>query len=282
MFSSDDSVDDPHYTPNHEEHTSSSSENDEPSVELPLAINIPQQTSLRSLKKEKKTKRNLGQAYKTLKGKVISERKMKELLTCRMKCKERISLKDRQAIFNEYWRLGSYAKRSAYMASLIEIHDKATQRTRTLNPDNQKFRMKTYKYFIPIHGERKPLCRGCLLKILNESDNFIKTVSLKKRASIGGTETDDMRGKAIPKNKVSDSKREEIKSHIMSFPAYESHYSRKTTSKKYLPSHLTMQKMYSLFCENNQNPPSIKIYSGEFHKLNLSFKKATCRHLFHM
>ncbi|CAH2089113.1 unnamed protein product [Euphydryas editha] len=31
--------------------------------------------------------------------------------------------------------------------------------------------------------------------------------------------------------------------------------------------------MYDLFCENLDNPPSVKIYSQEFHKLGLSFKK---------
>ncbi|CAH2104535.1 unnamed protein product [Euphydryas editha] len=198
---------------------------------------------------------------------------MKELGTCRMKCKSRISLNDRQAIFKEYWQMGTYLKRSTYMASLIEIHDKATQRQRTLDPDQQKNRLKTYKYFLLIHGKREPICRGCLLKTLGESDNFIKTVAMKKRLSVGGTQTDDNRGKSIPKHKISDEKRQEIKEHILSFPSYESHYTRKTTSKKYLPSHLTIKKMYDLFCENRENPPSVKIYSQEFHKLGLSFKK---------
>lgn len=208
-----------------------------------------------------------------MKGKVVPGRTMKELQSCRMKCKERIPAEQRQEIFKEYWNMGSYVKRSAYMAALIEIEDKATQRIRALEPEKQKFRTKTYKYFLLIHGKRESVCRGCLLKIFDESDNFIKTVALKKRASIGGTGTDDMRGKAEPKNKVSDEKREEIKSHILSFPAYESHYTRKTTSKKYLSSHLTVQKMYSLFRETNEHPPSIKIYRQEFHKLNLSFEK---------
>lgn len=124
-----------------------------------------------------------------------------------------------------------------------------------------------------MHGKREPVCRVCLMKPLDESDNFIKTVAMKRRSSIGGTQTDDMRGKTIPKHKISHEKRLEIKTHIMSFPSYESHYTRKSTSKKYLPSHLTMQKMFELFCQDRNNPPSIKIYSQEFHKLGLSFKK---------
>lgn len=130
-----------------------------------------------------------------------------------------------------------------------------------------------YKYFFSIFGKREPICRGCLLKTLGESDNFIKSVALKKRSSLGGTQLDDNRGKSIPKHNISDENRQVIKEHILSFPSYESHYTRKSTSKKYLPSHLTINKMYNLFCENRDKPPSIKIYNQEFHKLGLSFKK---------
>lgn len=278
-FSSDDSVQDPHYVLPESATVSTVSSNESTHEDTPRSPRTPVTTpgspkkSFRIIKQEKKVKRNTGQSYKTLKGKVIASRKMKELTSCRMKCKERISLNDRQAIFKEYWQMGSYLKRSTYMASLMEIHDKATQRQRTLDPVRQKSRVKTYKYFLVIHGKREPICRRCLLYTLGESDNFIKTVALRKRSSVGGTEVDDSRGKIIPKNKISDDKRQEIKEHILSFPSYESHYTRKSTNKKYLPSHLTISKMYNLFRENRNNPPSLKIYSQEFHKLGLSFKK---------
>lgn len=272
-FSSDDSLQDPNYQPLGNDDSSASSIGEQ-SVSYQIPPNKSQSvTSLYVLKKDKKLKRNTGLAYTTLKGKIIPGRKMKELTTCRMKCKERIPIFERTSVFEEYWNLGSYSKRSAFMASLIEIEEKGTVRIRVSNPDKQKFRTKTYKYFLTIDGKRQPICRGCLLKILDESDNFIKTVALKKRSSIAGIDTDDMRGRHIPKHKISDAKREEIKTHILSFPTYESHYSRKKTSKKYLPSHLTLQKMYELYKEAHENPTSIKIYSQEFHKLKLSFKK---------
>lgn len=282
-FSSDDSVQDPPYVQSDtaavSESTSNESTIEDVSEEIPqssrttLTICASPKKSIRVKKQEKQAKRNAGLSYKTLKGKVIASRKMTELSMCRMKCKERMSLIDRQAIFNEYWRMGTYLKRSTYMASLMEIQEKTTQRRRTLDPDRQKCRTKTYKYFLLIHGKREPICRGCLLKTFGESENFIKSVAMKKRSSLGGTQMDDNRGKSIPKHKISDEKRQVIKEHILSFPSYESHYTRKSTSKKYLPSHLSINKMYSLFCENRDDPPSIKIYSQEFHKLGLSFKK---------
>ncbi|KAG5898949.1 hypothetical protein JTB14_004672 [Gonioctena quinquepunctata] len=70
-FSSDVSVDDPLCTPNNEEHSTSSSGVEEMSVPVPPLIptNIVPKISLCVLKKEKKTKSNMGQCYKTLKGK---------------------------------------------------------------------------------------------------------------------------------------------------------------------------------------------------------------------
>lgn len=43
----------------------------------------------------------------------------------------------------------------------------------------------------------------------------------------------DQRGKAIPTNRCSAEAIQEVFEHINSFPAYESHYTRKVTSKKY-------------------------------------------------
>ncbi|KAG5872898.1 hypothetical protein JTB14_026364 [Gonioctena quinquepunctata] len=76
-----------HYTPDNKEHSSSSSGVEEYSVCVPPPIptNIVPKISLRVLKKGKRTKRNMGQCYKMLKGKVKPE-----LSTCRMKCKELI------------------------------------------------------------------------------------------------------------------------------------------------------------------------------------------------
>ena len=64
-----------------------------------------------------------------------------------------------------------------------------------------------------------------------------------------------------------------VKNHILSFPSYESHYTRKVNDKKYLPSHLTIHKVYDLYKEITVNLVSCKYYSAEFHKLKLTFKK---------
>ena len=65
-----------------------------------------------------------------------------------------------------------------------------------------------------------------------------------------------------------------IDNHIKSFPAYETHYSRAHISKKYLPSTLTLAKMYSLFIERfPESSVTCFAYGKRFHSHYLSFKK---------
>ena len=82
----------------------------------------------------------------------------------------------------------------------------------------------------------------------------------------------DRRGKHIPANKLSDDKLQEITDHINSFPAYESRYTRQISERKYLQSDLTLNKMYSLYCEKFTNPVSISKYGSIFKTMNLKFK----------
>lgn len=270
-----DSIIDPEYQPQDD---STSDDN------IPLSIfreRLPMQETKKpsrikgflKMKKEKQRLRNLGKAYKTFTAKSVPARQFNPLTLCRMKCKDRFHENDLKELFMEYWGLGSYSKRASYIASLMDIQEKATTRIRSRNPIGENRRTKTYKYFLIIRGKREPVCRECLLRTFNESSNCIKTVAKKKKSTIGGTNVEDLRGKCIPKRKISEQQREEIRKQISSFPAYESHYSRKQTEKKYLPSHLTKQKMYNLYKESTPCPVSIKIYSQEFKKLKLSFKQ---------
>lgn len=57
----------------------------------------------------------------------------------------------------------------------------------------------------------------------------------------------DMRGRHIPKNKLSEAIRDSIRSHIRLVPVYDSHYSRNRTRRSYMGSDLNIEKMYSLY-----------------------------------
>ncbi|XP_072391070.1 uncharacterized protein [Diabrotica undecimpunctata] len=275
-YSSDDElIADPHYIPENNSvlMTNNNSTSKSTLERKKSRQQLKKTPDTRKARELRKKNRNSGKSYVTKNGKIIPERPFQPLPLCRAKCKTKITESQLKAIFSEYWSLGSYDKRAAYIASLFTIHDKKSQRPRTDDPDKEKFRLKTYKYFLRIDGSHISVCRKCFLVTFNETDNFIKVIALKKRASPAETKTDSAQGTNIPPNKWSEEKLEEVSKHILSFPSYESHYSRAQTNKKFLPSHLTLEAMYSLYKESYQNPVSYPYYRSEFHKLNLSFKK---------
>ena len=68
-----------------------------------------------------------------------------------------------------------------------------------------------------------------------------------------------------------------IKQHIESFPAYKSHYGSSQTSRKYLSSNLSLQKMYDLYkdfaAEKGLPAKSVAMYKKAFYQeYNLGFK----------
>lgn len=291
-YSSDDSVADPTYSPDspslltqHEDEMDTTVYDASVDVQIPPQNEIPESiegTSLqqqnepvpcRRRKKDNKIKRNLGQSYLTASGKIIGKRQMKELPNCRNKCRQKISDEQRAIIHKEVWNLGSYDLRAAFISSLITIREKKNQRRRVEDPSLQKNRQWTYTYHFNVNSEKISVCQGCFLKTLSISDNFVKLIGLKKRCTSSGIIPTDKRGKNTPANKHSEQKIQEVINHINSFPLYESHYTRRRSTRKYLPSHLTISKMYSLYSESHENPVSDKIYRKKFHKLNLSFKK---------
>lgn len=94
----------------------------------------------------------------------------------------------------------------------------------------------------------------------------------------GSFEGQDRRGKHEPVNKTKEIDVEIVKEHIEAFPKMESHYCRKTSSKMYLDSNLSISKMYELYqekCKNaSKTPVSINVYRNIFcTQYNLDFHK---------
>lgn len=81
-----------------------------------------------------------------------------------------------------------------------------------------------------------------------------------------------MCGKSTPKNKLSIDKINDVKSHILSFPAYESHYGKSQSKQKYLSVNMNYQKMYGLYCEQTAKPVSLSSYKKVFKSTGLKFK----------
>lgn len=171
-------------------------------------------------------------------------------------------------MFKFYWSQGTYVKRLTTVKSLISL--KAVARRRKGVSKVRKF---TAKYMLRHEHIETNVCRKCFGATLGESEGFIQHAVNQKWKDMSQAPDEEKRGKRVPKNKTPDEKIEEIKQHIDKFPAYQSHYTRRHTSKKYLPIGLTIQKMYDLYKTEVVEPVKYGLYATVFRETGLKFKQ---------
>jgi len=93
-----------------------------------------------------------------------------------------------------------------------------------------------------------------------------------------GISNKDKRGKHAPGIKKSEEVHKRVHDHIASFPCLESHYSRASSSKKYLEANLNISKMHQLYvnqCKENEIEPALASYYRHIFdtEFNLGFHK---------
>lgn len=180
-----------------------------------------------------KHKRNAGIEYVTKKGKFVPGRKCVFLSNCRANCYKKIDIELQDKLFKNYWSIKNYNRRVSYISGLITSSNKKTQSKKEGTPEKQNNRLKVYHYFVPKDGILISVCKTCFLKIFGETAKFIRTICSKKNNSPISRCTPDKRGRAEPHNKISPEVLKCVTDHINQLPAYESHYCRQETSKKY-------------------------------------------------
>lgn len=220
-------------------------------------------------RENRKKMRNTGKGYVTKKGKNIRARSFIALEACRMKCAENIPVEFRKRIFETYWGLGEYNQRVQFISRLIEIKNKKTCKLVTTRNSNRQY---ANKYYLKLNAENYIICKGCFLKTFNETPKFVQLVANRLKSEDGNIST-TTRGNKPSAATISEERLELVKQHILSFPAYESHYGRSKTEKKFLPPHLCLKDMFDAYCKDTENPVSLTIYSWVFKAQNLSFKK---------
>ena len=220
-------------------------------------------------RKQRHKNRNEGKTYTTKSGKIVPAKSFTPLQQCKKKCKDKVSIQHQSSIFSQYWALASFSLRVAYIAGLIVI-DKTKVSTNIKSivaPRNRKY---SYRYYLDVDAIRINVCQKCFLKTFGETDRFVRTVISKKLNGIDNLP--DKRGKCAPPNKLNEDKVKEIIDHINSFPAYESHYTRKVSAVKYLAPDLSIAEMYRSYSVKINQPASISMYTKMFKTLNLKFK----------
>uniref|UniRef100_A0A1Y1N893 DUF7869 domain-containing protein n=1 Tax=Photinus pyralis TaxID=7054 RepID=A0A1Y1N893_PHOPY len=287
-FSSDDSVEDPNFLPMDLEDDESDITEKEDSDILQTTIgrtNTEEDTAqnknkkrvnkeTRAMRHDRKEKRNLGQEYIARSGKIVPGKTMRELKICRNKCKEKFGDEVRIKLFKDFWAMASYNRRLQYIADLMDVKEKSTTRIRCSETNKQRYRQNTIVYYLQVNGVRFVVCKDCFMKTFDISKKFIEVTVAKKCSESSGVVTLDQRGKHENRKKIPDNDKEKAKDHILSIPMYESHYTRRQSSRKYLPSYYTLTSMYEAYkMKNPTNFINRKMYEKIFHELNISIKK---------
>lgn len=120
------------------------------------------------------------------------------------------------------------------------------------------------------------MCKQMFMATFDIHDRKIRTIAAKKIVG-AGVAADDGRLTNASRLTVSEEHKEYIRSHILSFPSYTSHYGRAKSERLYLSSDLSIAKMYQLYQESASTdglvPVSYSTYQKIFNSLNLSFRK---------
>lgn len=220
----------------------------------------------------RKRNKTTGKSYISPKSKKIIEAKQigQGCKSCRYKCTEKFTEEVRQAIFNTYYDGNmTYERQIDFICQHIDVCPTSKRYAQTYKHNSRT-------YFLPSGKERVRVCKQFFMRTLCVGDKLIRyTLSKKQHSGFAGA---DKRGKHTPSNKTDDTRKQYIKKHIESFPVVESHYTRKSTKRKYLSQDLTIRKMYDLYkikCEEDNNRAVSemvyrKIFCSEY---NLSFHK---------
>lgn len=131
---------------------------------------------------------------------------------------------------------------------------------------------------IIVDGQERRICKMFFLATLALGEAYVDHAL--KNSTNGAFTGKERRESGKPYNKASEEAITGVRIHIESFPAVESHYTRKDSQRKYLQPGLTVRKMHDQCKEEGHQPVSTKKYRQVFKtEYNLSFhapKKDQC------
>ena len=138
------------------------------------------------------------------------------------------------------------------------------------------------RYHIVNNGQRVQVCIKTVLDIFQLKRGTTDILQIKIAA--GKSYITDGRGHHDSRSKISDDIIIRMKSHIDSFPKYNTHYTRRQNGDYYLSSDLTVSRMFNLFIEAFPDIPQVakkmQIYRNIFRESGLRIgqpKSDTCK-----
>lgn len=222
---------------------------------------IPDQT-----RADRKRLFNTNKAHINSRGDIYNEKVFNEDMgcMCSFRCTEVIPVDDRRRLFSQFWSIGNFSGRVALLMTCVSPN--AIKRFKDDVTVTKHGAIRDYL----IYGS--PVCQKAILKTLQISDKRLYT-AIKKFVECNTLS--DLRGQSSGgRNALPESKKNEVRAHIASFPKYVSHYTRGKSESKYLNADLTLAKLYQLYKEEANNPVNQSYYNNIFYTdFNLRFKK---------
>lgn len=191
---------------------------------------------------------------------------------CRLDCTNKVKPEDRTEICKSYWGLRDIQRQKDFILKNVQAHAPERRLVAAKRPKTT-----ARIYYLPGGETKIRVCEKIFRATLCISNGPIN----KAFSGVGNSgvyEEEDRRRNIAPPNKTCQDDEDYVKQHIESFPTMESHYSRKTSSKLYLASNLSIPKMYELYkekCNDDARAPvSINVYRKNFAtEYNMDFHK---------
>jgi hypothetical protein len=171
-----------------------------------------------------------GKAYVSVAGKEVPAKQIKDLKNCvtdcKFKCGTQITREERESLFKCYYKMSQNEK---YHFLLNTTTKSITERPK--DKTRKSYKKYSFKYFFNIGSDKVQVCKKFYLGTLSISQKPVYTVHQNKDVETN-TPKQDGRGRSSGNcRSLSEEKKEQVREHIKSFPAIESHYCRSTTKK---------------------------------------------------
>lgn len=238
---------------------------------------------------ENRSRKEKGLEYNRYNGAKVAARSVKLACSCsKLHCAEKYQEDTRKKILENFLKL-SFSTQNQFLSCHIAVSHVASH-TVSLelqfvykNLENfllfqvvNSRREYTVKYYLPGVGGQVRVCKAMFLATLDVTSKKMRCLTLKKLDGLV-VSADDKRGANTNRNPISVEAKEYIETHILSYPAYTSHYNREKSAKLYLSGDLNVTKMYEMYkdkcSEDGFSPVCYNSYRLIFNKFNLSFRK---------
>nr|CAH7737617.1 unnamed protein product [Callosobruchus chinensis] len=182
-------------------------------------------------------------------GSVVTGKTQGENCNCPKKCFDKIG-EDVGLIFSEFYKLPSKNLQDSYLYGLMKR--KHVERTRPRSGSRQP-KVSSYVYAVRHNGQEVTVCKKAFQNLHGITKSRLER--LQQHLSLGNaTPPIDRRGFHQHRaNKLPADTITQVREHILSFPRYKSHYSRKDNLQHfYLSPLLSIAKMHELYLEKHE------------------------------